>query len=159
VQKNQSICSIGESTPQASAMHSQLLGVVRAGLSFCHLLSPVVTWKQSSHEGWCSSSGGWPFMVKPDQGCTPTWDKLSWLNCGGSKEQSLLLLGVDKSTTTTTKGPLQWGFNGCTFHSFTHMASPGLWECMGVVRLMESLSQTQSLIFERVNPSGFQDGG
>jgi hypothetical protein len=30
-------------------------------------------------------------MVKLDQGCTPTQEKLTLPDCGGSKEQSLLL--------------------------------------------------------------------
>jgi hypothetical protein len=50
-------------------------------------------------------------------GFTQLW----WIQ--GTMSAILTVVGVDK---ITTKGPLQWGFNSWTFHSFIQMASPGL---------------------------------
>jgi hypothetical protein len=65
-------------------------------------------------------------MVRLGQGCTLTQGKLASLGYGwvqGPISTFLTVVVVDK---TTTKGPLQWGFSGWTFHSFTQTAPPGL---------------------------------
>jgi hypothetical protein len=48
-----------------------------------------------------------------------TW--LWWVH--GTISATLTAVGVGK---ITTKGPLLWGFNSWTLHSFTQIASPGL---------------------------------
>jgi hypothetical protein len=89
--EKQPICPVGELTPQASAVCRLASGVTTAGPS-SRLPGPLLfPGKQSPAEGGCSGSRGWSYTVKLDQGCTPTREKLAWLNCGGSKEQSLLL--------------------------------------------------------------------
>jgi hypothetical protein len=128
------------------AYTSQLLELSRAELSSCHSWSTVVSWEAESCERRVlrfqrvilhGETGSGMHSHLREAGLTRLW----WIP--GAISGTLTVVGVDK---ITTKGPLQWGFNGWTFHSFTQMESPGLYRCLGVVRL------TQSLIFERVNP-------
>jgi hypothetical protein len=49
-----------------------------------------------------------------EAGFTQLW----WIQ--GAIFATLSAVGIDK---TTTKGPLQWGFNGWTFYSFTQTVS------------------------------------
>jgi hypothetical protein len=60
--------------------------------------------KLSSAKEGCSGSGGWFYMVKLDQGCTPTWEKLAWLDCWIQRANSatLTVVWVDK---IQQKGP------------------------------------------------------
>jgi hypothetical protein len=116
-----------------------------------HSWSPVVSWEVEFC--WrrvlrfqrvilhCETGSGMPSHLR-EAGLTRMW----WIQ--GAISATLTVVGVDK---IITKGPFQWGFNDYTFHSFTQRASSGLYGCVVVVRLIGSLFQTQSLVFERVN--------
>jgi hypothetical protein len=64
-------------------------------------------------------------MVRLGQGRTPTWERLVLLGCGGSREQFFATLTAVEIDKITTKGSLQWGFNGWTFCSLIQIVSFG----------------------------------
>jgi hypothetical protein len=78
------------------------------------LLSPG-KWGPAEEE--CRCSEGWSWMVRLSQGCTPARERLALLGCGGSRGQ-FFYFNCSKDRQDNMKGPLQWGFNGWTFHSF-----------------------------------------
>jgi hypothetical protein len=77
VQK-QSVCPVGESTPQASVMRRlvSFQGVTRAELLSRRSWSPVVSWKVESCQGRVLRSQRVILHGEADQGCTPTQEKL-----------------------------------------------------------------------------------
>jgi hypothetical protein len=97
----------------------------RAGfLSHC-LLSPVVSWEAGSCGGRAQAfqrvmlhgeTGSGMLSHSREAGFTWLW----WIQ--GAISATLTAVGVDK---ITTKGPLQWGFSGWTFHFFIQTVSPG----------------------------------
>jgi hypothetical protein len=122
--RKQSICLVGELTPQASALcrlvsfREWLEQGCRSAISG-PLLFPG---KQNPAEGGLWHFGGdliWWSQIRDELPLERKWfdstlvdprSNLCYFNCGRSRQ-------------ITTKGPLQWGFNGWTFYSFTQTMS------------------------------------
>jgi hypothetical protein len=90
--------------------------VTKEGLLSHCLWSPVVSWKAGSFQGRVQAFRRVGMHSHlGETGFTRLW----WIQ--GAISATLAVVRIDK---ITTKGSLQWGFNGWTFYSFTQTVSP-----------------------------------